>query len=384
MHLSFILKASNSSDCIIVNLTFALLMKNRFLLLHLTCLCIASSCSENAPFERATLLDNYANHIIIPALNDLSRSSTSLTGAVAQLDSSKSQEHLSNAQAAWDRTYQAWIKVSHLNFGPGGSEGRRRSILEEVALWPIDLEGIEEKIESAAPDLNDAKRNTRGLLTAGYILFSEGPSNLLAASEVTNRLNYLVLVVKELDQEFKRLQQEWISSYAETFVGNDGTSVKSSTTLMFNEMARSMETLRDLKLGIPMGLIAGQSGPQPDLAEARFSQKSLAYLLLNYEALVSFWRGTRFNGEEGIGFEEYLQSVEGGKTLVDQINAQCQKIDAIVSKVPSNQTLAQLAQNNDPRLTELYQELQGLTRLLKAESSSLLGLAITFSSGDGD
>lgn len=358
--------------------------KNHILLRILFISSLGISCEKKATFDQSLFLENYAYNIILPSLERLTKESGHLQNAVIALNQNRDAENLVKAQQAWDKTYSAWIKISLLNFGPGGAEGRRRTLSEEVALWPISVNGIEEKIKSEDSDLNDSKRNTRGLLAIEYLLFHEDPASILESSQLSDRLNYLERIVEKLDAQLSQFDKDWQDNYLTTFVENYGTTVKSSTTLMFNEMVRSFEALRDIKLGIPMGLVAGQSGPQPELAEARFSRKSLEYLLTSYTSIVSFWEGKKENGEDGIGWEEYLRSVEGGEELVKKIREKFTKINSIIETIPADLSLGELAMNNNSELTELYAELQELTRYFKGESSSLLSLAITFSSGDGD
>ncbi|MEM6526062.1 MAG: imelysin family protein, partial [Bacteroidota bacterium] len=335
-------------------------------------------------FERSQFLENYAHNIILPSIENVVQAAHNLQKASADLSEKRSAESLNTAQSAWDETYSAWLKVNLLNFGPGGSEGRRRTILEEVGLWPIHLEGIEEKIQAEDFQLDDSKRNTRGLLAVEYLLFNDNPVGVLDSLQGYRRLDYLNQIIEKLVMQLDQFHKTWQNDYLTTFIQNDGIEVKSSTTLMFNEMVRSFEALRDVQLGIPMGLIAGQSGPQPELAEARFSKNSLKYLLASYKNLVSFWEGKKHTGEDGLGWEEYLLSVEGGAALVKTIQARLTAIDGIIERIPKDQNFEQLAVNNDPALSELYHEFKALTPHFKGESSSLLSLAITFSSGDGD
>ncbi len=342
------------------------------------------SCNQPPAFERSSFLENYAHNIVLPSIENVVQMAHNLQKATTNLGKKRDAESLKLAQSAWDQAYSAWLKMKLLNFGPGGPEGRRRTILEEVGLWPVDVEGIEEKIQTGDFQLNDAKRNTRGLLAAEYLLFEETPAGILQSPEIDKRLDYLNLIIEKLVLQLDELQKAWQNDYLSKFLQNDGTEVKSSTTLMFNEMVRCFEALRDVQLGIPMGLIAGQSGPQPELAEARFSKNSLKYLLAGYENLISFWEGKKHTEEDGIGWEEYLLSVEGGPALVENIRARLVKIDDIIDRIPQDQNFELLAVNDDPALTEFYHELKELTPYFKGASSSLLSLAITFSSGDGD
>ncbi|MEM7108457.1 MAG: imelysin family protein [Bacteroidota bacterium] len=342
------------------------------------------SCRDDPSFDRSLFLKNYADSLILPAVSEVAETAATLHRSVISLRENPNPKTLSQAQYDWDKTYQAWIRVSGLNFGPGGSKGRKRTIVEEVGAWPVDQEGIEQKISTSNFQLSDAKRNTRGLPAVEYLLYHDQPTGILTSSASEDRLNYLVKIVEHLAVTLDKFHDDWKSNYKMQFVESDGTDVKSSVTLLFNEMVRDFETMRDLKLGIPAGLIAGQSGPQPELSEARFSKKSLTYLVSNYNHFVSFWYGTTEDGQNGLGWEEYLLSVEGGPHLVKKIREKFNEIDLIIKRIPSDKTMEELALANHPALAAFYAELKKLTPYVKGESSSLLSLAITFSSGDGD
>ena len=87
---------------------------------------------------------------------------------------------------------------------------------------------------------------------------------------------------------------------------------------------------------------------------------------------------------DDVGFKEYLDAVEGGKALITSTEQQIFAIKKALSDIPTNQTFSQLIESNDPSIFELQVESQKMVRFFKSDLSSLLGIAITFSSGDGD
>jgi hypothetical protein len=70
--------------------------------------------------------------------------------------------------------------------------------------------------------------------------------------------------------------------------------------------------------------------------------------------------------------------------LVTATEAQWLQVKIALSLVPSNLPLSQLMQAGDLNVDALHTELQKQTRFFKSDMSSLLGIAVTFSSGDGD
>ena len=364
-------------------------MNLRFPILLLLVSLFFSACQSNndvdePTFDRANLLGNYASNIFQPATQAVLNRTQALLKSVGTFRENPSAGTLKAAQERWDATYRAWLRVSTLNFGPGGTEGLRRTLVEEVALWPVNTAGVEQKLSEEAPSVTDGKRNTRGLLAVEYLLFGLGSDEAAVAQFTDARFTYLEIVVNKLLEDFERLSTAWNGAYGEQFIAATGTDVKSSSTQMFNELNRSLEALRDVKFAIPMGLIAGQSKAQPELAEARFSRNSLAYLQLHYQAIVDQWYGRSLAGEDGVGWEEYLLSVPEGPRLVQKIKDQFTIVETLFDQLPEGASLQDLAQEPPAEITQLQQALQQLTRYLKSDSSSLLSLAITFSTGDGD
>ncbi|MEM9990782.1 MAG: imelysin family protein [Bacteroidota bacterium] len=338
--------------------------------------------NSEAAFDRSKMLENYARNIIQPQSADFRAKILALQEAIELLLTDTDEAKLATAQDKWEKSYKAWMKMNSFNFGPGGTEGLRRTLAEEIGTWPVDIENIEAKIADPNFVLNDSKRNTRGLLAIEYLLFETEHINTVN-DWTTARKEYLQAVINKLEGQVAAFDEAWQGTYANEFIDNDGTAVRSSTTQMYNEFIRSYESIKDLKIGIPFGSIAG-TVVRPEFVEARFSQHSLEYALLHYAALVDLWYGRKANGEDGIGWEEYLLSVEGGAALVADTKAQFDKIETAIAALPTDTPLQELAVSQNQAVLDFEQALQELTRYLKGDLSSLLSLAITFSSMDGD
>lgn len=74
----------------------------------------------------------------------------------------------------------------------------------------------------------------------------------------------------------------------------------------------------------------------------------------------------------------------GGSELIALTEAQWSKVEDALNAVPTDQPFSVLVANEHPAVDALHTELQKHTRFFKSDMSSLLGIAITFSSGDGD
>jgi hypothetical protein len=74
----------------------------------------------------------------------------------------------------------------------------------------------------------------------------------------------------------------------------------------------------------------------------------------------------------------------GGIELIAETEKQVSNINTVLSSIDDNADLSQLINANSSKVSDLNTELQKLTRYYKSDMSSVLGIAITYTSGDGD
>lgn len=341
--------------------------------------CTDSGENVNPDFDRSEMLTNYADNLIIPAYSKLSSSSTALTSALATFTSEPNSMNLSKAQNTWFEAYSSWQNANSYNFGPAGAEGLRKSLLEEIGTFPVNVSKIESASASGNYSLTDANRDARGFLTIEYLLFSDTEDAVIAQFTDAKRKKFLNDLGKDIQSRVESVTSEWTSSYRDTFVSNNGTSAGSSISYLFNEFVRSYETIKNYKLGLPLGLLAGQSATAPNLVEALYSGKSVALFKTHILSSEIIWQGGN-----GLGFDDYLKTVTGGPALLEATQQQLMNIDTAMDKVADDPVFSTQVDSNPEPGTALQIELQKNTRYFKSDLSSLLGIAITFSSGDGD
>ena len=115
--------------------------------------------------------------------------------------------------------------------------------------------------------------------------------------------------------------------------------------------------------------------------EAFYSGISAQLIAENWESSKNIYFGRTRNGEEIIGFDEYVASAEGGPTVVTETQTAIAVIDDDVSSLPSDPLSANIT---DQAVADLANSLQDNTANFKANILSLLGLEVSFNSGDGD
>lgn len=338
-------------------------------------------------FDRSAMLAHFADSLIIPAYTQLNLECSSLAKATDTFISRKDSASLSVMQNHWKRTYLSLMSAAPFNFGPAGEEGIRKSLVEEIATWPANTSLIESNISAGNFTLNDFNRDNRGLGAMDYLIFDISGNHsvvLQSFKSSANRLQYLKAIVEKVKSQVESIAQKWQADFRGAFVGNNGTSAGSSASESYNEFVKSFENLKNFKLAIPLGLRAGQTSTEPSRVEARYSGISLELIKKQWITLVNCWYGRTQSGYDGPGWKDYLLKVTGGPELVSRTEVQINQISTMLDNLPASPSLELQIGSNFTALSNLHTELQKNTRNFKSDMSSLLGIAITYSSGDGD
>jgi uncharacterized protein len=351
-----------------------------FLVLMMSCDKTTESPTQDT-FDRTAMLANYYDNLILPSFTNLETSTLSLESSIKALISSPSESNLIDAQKAWESTYLIWMSVNTYNFGPTGEDGIKKSLVEEIGTFPVSTSKIESNITSNKFTFNDFNRDNRGLLTIEYLIFGKDLKTVLENLKEANRRSYLLAVMENTKGFVVEAKKGWLA-YKNEFLSKNGTDVGSSTSQLYNEFVKSYEGIKNFKLALPLGLRAGQTQAEPSKVEAFYSGKSLKFLEAHFNNIEKIYNGQ--GAIDGVGFKEYLETVEGGKPLVTSTLAQITAIKASLKSIPESPSMAQQIVQSPQSLKNLQTEFQKNTRFFKSDMSSVLGIAITFSSGDGD
>ncbi|WP_338766654.1 imelysin family protein [Bernardetia sp. ABR2-2B] len=338
--------------------------------------------TKKTEFDRKELLDNVATNLIIPSYQNLESNTTLFVEATQNFTQNPSIANLEVAQNAWKSAYLSFQDANVYNFG--AAQGTLGSLLENVGTFPVSETKIESYISTNNSSLNNFDRDSRGFLGAEYLLFdTESKANIVEKYTDQNRKNYLLAVVQNIQSEVKKVNDSWQNGYKETFVSNTGTDAGSGVSILFNEWSKSFESIKNFKLGLPLGRRAGQTQAEPKLVEAYYSKESITFLKAHFENIERIWYGKALNGQDQVGFEEYLESIEGGEAVVLETKAQLEEVRKAINLLP-NESLQVQINSNPTAINNVLTEMQKLTRFFKSEMISLLGITITYDSGDGD
>jgi hypothetical protein len=374
-------------------LTFVAMRTSGFFTLTILCLSGLWTSCDNAPspggepddtrFDRAAMLSDYATLLIVPALTRFQTEATDLLVAAETFTQSPDDANWDRLQGSWISTATAWQTAQAYNFGP--ADGNRGDLFQTVGAWPINVARLEGYVSAGDTSLANFDQTTPGQATRGlpgleYLVFADNARDQLL--NAPNRQAYLRAVARDVVAQASEVLSGWEDGYTNTFISNDGISAGSSTSLLYNQFLLSFERLKNFKVGVPAGLRAGQAQAEPSLVEAYYSRQSLPLLREHFDQMVAVWEGR--GNVDGLGFREYLQAAQGGEDLITSTEAQLESCRQAFDALPAGKSLAQLIEEDIAAVTDLHTELQKLTRFFKSDMSSLLSIAITYDSGDGD
>lgn len=339
---------------------------------------------DSTTFDRGELLKNYAENIILPNYSDLNDNTLALKLAIETFLNDVSETNLILVQEKWIETAKSWQHCNAFNFGPAGAEGLNKGLNEEIATFPVSADKIETAL--ASPNFNDFNRDARGLYAIEYLLFDleEDNQTILTAFQNEDRKSYLQGAVDALLAKVEGVLSSWSGSYKNNFITNNGSDAGSSVSDLYNEFVKSFESIKNLKIELPLGKRPGQTVEEPQLVEAYYSGISLELLEEHLIAIENTWYGKTKAGTKGIGFIDYLNSVEGGEELVSATIAQWTNVKTAFNAISKSERLSDQVVNSPEPIDAFREELQKHTRFFKSDMSSRLGIAITYSSGDGD
>ncbi len=336
---------------------------------------------DNDSFDRAAMLESLATGLIIPNFEALQQSVTQLETAADAFITNSTEENLQRLRDSWQ---QATIDYQHCSaFGFGPADLTLGPFATVLGVFPVNENAIETNITDPEFNLTSSfQRDVRGFYAIEYLIYgNEQTIADIIQGYDDDRKHYLHILVDELKTTCDAIVEEWNTTYLSEFISSDGTSAGSSISQLYNEFVKDYENLKNFKVELPAGLTAGQTGPEPRLVEAYYSGISLTLIRNHFDNSVNIWEGKSKTGENLIGFEEYLQTVVGGDDLILQTKEAIGRIDAAIVAIPG-ETLATVVDTDEVR--NLRDELQTNTANFKSSMSSLLGISITFNSGDGD
>lgn len=187
---------------------------------------------------------------------------------------------------AYHAAFDAWIRVSHLRFGPSEAEDRAFSL----AFWP-DPRGAAPKvlrrlIAARDPVVEDTAGFAevsvagRGFYALEFLLFDAG----FADPAEGYRCALIGAITRDMAANARAIHDGWAGGYGAllTTPGNDSyRDATEAARQVFTALSTGLEFTSGMRLGRPMGTF---DRPRPKRAEARRAGRSLRHVVLSLDA----------------------------------------------------------------------------------------------------
>ena len=333
----------------------------------------AAGCGAGTP-DRAEVLEDLADEVIVPAYERLAVSTEALAGATAELCSTLDPDALAAARRALEQARADWSYSEAVWVGPV-MERRSWAVID----WPISAAEIEELIADSSVEIDYdrlARRigaDQRGLGAVDYLL---GPPGGAALDDLADRRRcaYLAGVAEVASAEAALLPADWTADfegegpYRAVFADPDGTGLDD----VVNDAVFLLEAITDLELGIALGEMGAEADPSR-IAEgpAGLGAADLAGKLEGLRAVL-------------IGADETpagLSPLLGGD-LTGRLAAQLASAAAAVAAIEP--PLLEAVAASPQTVSAARAAIKDLQVTVATEVVSRLGVTIGFSDADGD
>ncbi len=268
---------------------------------------------------------------------------------------------------AYHEAFDAWVRVSHLRFGPSEADDRAFAL----AFWPDPRGSTPKALAALIKDQDAAVADpaafsevsvaARGFYALEFLLFDPQFAGGAAPGDTCALIKAVSI---DIAANARSILEEWQGGYGALMSAPGNETYRTpneAARQLFTSLATGLEFTAETRLGRPMGTF---ERPRPNRAEARRSGRSLRHVTLSLEAT-----------------GELANLISGGDAAVAQA---------------FDQALGRAAALDDPvfagvadpqgrfRVEALKQRIDAIRQLLAEEIGPDLGIAAGFNALDGD
>ena len=344
---------------------------------------------QDHSFDKAAMLSNIGENIILPAYDQLKSAVDSLHESADAFIKNPSVSSLQITQQRFLNAYVRYESASIFEFGPADAELFRGS----VNIFPCDTNKINSKIAAGNFDIATVSDlDVKGFPALDFLLFGSSNNEVIlskytSAVNATNARIYLQTLIADLKYKTDVIHKGWDvnhGNYITKFKNNLGSSVGSSLGLLINQFNYDYENLKNARIGIPSGK-KSMGTVFPNKVEAFYSGKSLMLAIEQLKSIENIYLGRDAKGNDGLGFDDYLAALKTqhpsgplNEVIKNKILSAKSKLAAI--QPPLSQAILTNLASVDAAYTEIFQ----LTVLIKVDMPSAFGVMITYEDNDGD
>ena len=343
-----------------------------------------ASSNQTDTFDRATILSNYSENIIIPKYNSFKESMSILKTSINTFVDSPGSDNYNELQNSWIDAYKKWQHVEMFNI----SEAEQIMYNLKMNTYPVSEERTNNNIADGKTDLtNPNDWSAQGFPAIDYMLHGIADSkdaviNLYISN--SNYGSYLNTIGNLMNEITNSVVEDWIT-YKDTFNSSSENTATSSFNMMVNDFVFYFEKgLRTNKIGIPAGRFS--SGELPTKIEAYYFSKnsfgnlSKILLLEARQSVENLFLGKNSDGTEGPSYKSYLDYL--GSDVASDVISRLDEAKVAINNLDDN-FLNQIEVNNTAML-EAFDILQKIVVNLKTDMLSIFNVAVDYTDADGD
>ena len=309
-------------------------------------------------------IDQILSEHVLPGYRHLALETSRLSETASMQCASGNSTLRDQYHAAFD----AWVRVSHLRFGPSEIQDRAHAL----TFWP-DTRGKTPKalrtlIETLDPAVHSAEEFRtlsiagRGFYALEFMLFDANLSNF---GDSDYRCALIRAMAADIAGNSSAILADWEDGHADLMrtAGSNDTYQNPAEALnqLFTALSTGLQLTSELRLGRPLGTI---ERPRPRRAEARRSGRSLLNVTLSLQSTREL-AGLISGQDPGLD-SAYARALELAAGLGDPVFAEV--------SVPQGRLKAEILQQSVDRIRQILQE----------EVAPRLGFSAGFNALDGD
>lgn len=345
--------------------------------LFVSALFLITACDKDKnkdEFDKAALLQNFADNIILPRYADFKTKIDSLEILFIEFQSNPTEAKYEDVKTQWKACYLSFQRVKTFDFGPGMNTGFKGAI----GTFPTDTTQISSNIAAGTYNLATATNaDAVGLAALDFLFYQTDAYLKITASQFYSQ--YCLDVIQKMKAETDAVVNAW-TTFKSTFIASTGNESTSMFSMLVNDFCQDWEEAKAAKLGIPLGKYS-LGIQRPEYIEARFSGYSLPILRASLSSIAEIYSGIGSNGQDGIGFDDYLIALD--KTALNNtIKTNFQTINGLFS--PFNSTLEIELTQNQTALESLFNAISEQVVFIKTDMTASFGILITYQDNDGD
>lgn len=350
-----------------------------------------SSQGQSDQYDRGTMLQNWANNLIVPAIQNYDQKLAALKTATVNFTSEPTTSGLEDLRSAWFEAYKAYQYSAMYNIG----KAEELQFTKFCNTYPTNTTLITTKIGNGDVTLEGPGNDVaQGFPALDYLLFGLSDTDVLSFytenALANNYKSYLTAVVDKLVNLNSAVLNDWNGSFKNTFISKTDNSATGSVNKMVNAYVQYFERdVRTGKVGIPAGRFS--TAPLPEKVEGFYSKVYSRELLLNgLQASWDFFNGKHFNATtKGPSLAYYLDFLKtqgygsDAETPLSEVmdNQYSQAYTAIMDM---QENLYQQVLTDNNKMLTAYDKMQRNVTYMKTDMMSAMSISVDYVDTDGD